>query len=303
MLAAEGHPARVLVPELLTLLSNSMAKSSWALYQRALQLLQEFMHKFSFSFELPLPPAMLALYVSYLYKCGYASSSITTYLSAISFIHKISNVTDSTSSFLVQKVLLGVKKVKPAIDARLPITLPVLNKLVGAAEVCVQGFYHISMFKSMLLLAFAVFLRVGEMSLSQGNKDNILKLSNIEFLERQTGLRITFTNYKHSAGKTARVVTRDQATIEALVKFLNLRGNAPGFLFVWPSGSPITRAVFNKMLQSCLKFCDLDTSVYKSHSLRIGAACHAAAQGFSHVQIRQLGRWNSDAFLKYIRLH
>ena len=38
-----------------------------------------------------------------------------------------------------------------------------------------------------------------------------------------------------------------------------------------------------------------------NHSFRIGAATWAAAKGFTDTQIRQLGRWKSNAFLNYIR--
>ena len=40
---------------------------------------------------------------------------------------------------------------------------------------------------------------------------------------------------------------------------------------------------------------------YKGHSFRIGAATFAAECGFSDAQIRLMGRWQSDAFRKYIR--
>ncbi len=39
----------------------------------------------------------------------------------------------------------------------------------------------------------------------------------------------------------------------------------------------------------------------KGHSFRIGAATFAAERGFSDAQIRSMGRWQSDAFRKYIR--
>ena len=47
-------------------------------------------------------------------------------------------------------------------------------------------------------------------------------------------------------------------------------------------------------LQRCLAYCGLDTSRYRSHSFRIGGACHAADRGYSDAQIRALGRWKSD---------
>ena len=65
--------------------------------------------------------------------------------------------------------------------------------------------------------------------------------------------------------------------------------------------SPITVSQFDTELQRCLIFCGLDTSRYKGHSFRIGAACHAADKGFSDAQTRALGRWKSDAFKVYIR--
>ena len=40
--------------------------------------------------------------------------------------------------------------------------------------------------------------------------------------------------------------------------------------------SPISAHQFNIELQRCLAYCGLDTSRYKSHSFRIGGACHAA---------------------------
>ena len=65
--------------------------------------------------------------------------------------------------------------------------------------------------------------------------------------------------------------------------------------------SAITRTFFVTQLKAALKFNNLDCALYKAHSFRIGAASWATAKGFSDSQIRLLGRWKSNAFLKYIR--
>ena len=70
---------------------------------------------------------------------------------------------------------------------------------------------------------------------------------------------------------------------------------------VWPDGKAISRTFFIAQLNAALKFNNLDSSLYKGHSFRIGAASWAAAKGFSDSQIRLLGRWKSNAFLRYIR--
>ena len=67
------------------------------------------------------------------------------------------------------------------------------------------------------------------------------------------------------------------------------------------------RMVFPYVVRTLIKFyitvsvCGLDSSRYKGHSFRIGAASLSAEKGLSDSQIRAMGRWNSNAFRKYIR--
>ena len=62
------------------------------------------------------------------------------------------------------------------------------------------------------------------------------------------------------------------------------------------------RSFSTDILRLALTSCGLNSSRYKGHSFRIGAASFAADRGMSDAQIRALGRWKSSAFLKYIRL-
>ena len=45
----------------------------------------------------------------------------------------------------------------------------------------------------------------------------------------------------------------------------------------------------------------LDYSNYHGHSFRIGAATSAAAAGIPDHAIKMLGRWDSSAYLLYVR--
>lgn len=282
-----------------------MAKSSWATYQQAIKVLDKFRNDFGVATTLPLQPVTMALFISYLFSKGYASSTVATYTSAVSFVHKINGFKDPADNFLVEKALQGTKKLKPQVDTRLPITYPILLKLVQASNHCFNTKFQQCMCTSMFLLAFAAFLRVGEFTVSHNNWENVLRLENLEWA-KSGNLKLRFTNFKHSKGREALIEINKQpgnnCPVKALQQYIALRGYESGCLYQWPSGNPVTRAEFVRMLNDCLKFSNLDPSVYKSHSLRIGAACQAAANGYSDAQVREMGRWKSDAFKRYIRL-
>ena len=63
--------------------------------------------------------------------------------------------------------------------------------------------------------------------------------------------------------------------------YLVLRGRRPGAIFISHLGNPVPRDAFATQLKRAFRQCGLDTSKYKSHSFRIGAASHAAEHGYS----------------------
>jgi len=129
-----------------------------------------------------------------------------------------------------------------------------------------------------------------------------------QLLNRQgqvTALQLTISTYKHSdTGRPFVIYIYKEALccpVRTILDFISTRGTARGPLFCWPDGAPIKRNSFVEQLNRALRFCKLDPALYKSHSFRIGAATWAAAKGFTDTQIRQLGRWKSNAFFQYIR--
>lgn len=288
------------------LLARSMAKSTWATYEHAWRVLQQFLINFQIPLSLPLDPLTLAFFITHMWQLGYAATTVSTYLSAIAFMHKIQGYQDPTATFLLQKVMRGMQKGQQTHDTRLPISYSVLRRLVMAIDLCCDGHYKTSLYKSMFLVGFFAFLRVGEMAYCNKNTENILRLSNVHWLAGKMSYIISFHNYKHSKGQVAYISLYRQHSVSAcpvaaLQSYIKLRGDSPGFLFCWPGGYPITRQEFSTILTATLQICNLSPQVFKSHSLRIGAATYAASLGLSDAQIRALGRWNSNAFKRYIR--
>ena len=276
------------------------------MYERVWSDLSTFCQQYlSKQLKIPVSISTLALYLAYLNNKGYAGSTISSYNSAVGYYHKLENVADPSTSFFISNLIQGIKKQKPSIDSRLPITLPILHKLVDAVDkVCIHPFYK-ALYKAMYLVAFHAFLRVGEMTSDVANNDNHCLQYRDVVVDKQ-GCVINFQSYKHSVpGTITQFDIQRQGghicPVYQLESYYRVRGNVMGPVFINIDGSLVGRDQFVRMLQKTLSHIGLSGDCYKSHSFRIGACCHAMEQGKSETQIRLLGRWHSNAFLRYIR--
>ena len=113
---------------------------------------------------------------------------------------------------------------------------------------------------------------------------------------------VSFHSYKHNQGPPVFLVISAHAAFRPIKAILAVRRNAPGPLFIFPGGTPVTKAYFGDQLKKSLAWAGLFSECYKGHSFRIGAAITAAMQGISDEKIQRMGRWKSQAFKKYIRI-
>ena len=65
---------------------------------------------------------------------------------------------------------------------------------------------------------------------------------------------------------------------------------------------PVTHHFITSKMAKILHFICIDQTNYQGHSFRIGAATHFASLGYSETYIKKLGRWNSNAVDRYIRI-
>ncbi len=92
------------------------------------------------------------------------------------------------------------------------------------------------------------------------------------------------------------------ATNHTLCLYLGVRSPSPGPLFIFKSGSPLTRSALVAHLQAALKKSGIAHSAYTGHSFRIGAATTAAKNGVEDSLIQILGRLKSAVYLAYIKI-
>ena len=282
------------------------------MYRRPWQILHKFLTD-RLGHPTPLFPISthtLALFIAFLAEQKYAASTVSSYISALSYPHRLASLPDPTKSEMIQLALRGYCKLNPSRDSRLPISLPILENIIVACEHTKSSLYSRKLTQAMYAFAFFAALRVGEITYRVNQScQNIIRFRQIVFMKTREGnvtaIKLTLNNYKHSDTSCPVDIfiyqEKPVCPVSLLLEYVSLRGQLPGPLFCWPDASPISRSCFVTSLTEDLQFCDLDVSHYKTHSFRIGAASWAAAKGMSDAQIRDFGRWKSNAFLRYIR--
>ena len=111
--------------------------------------------------KLPLSVSDIVLFVAYLSAKKLAPSTISTYISALSYVHKIGSFSDPTKAFVVHKIMTAQSRLCSKLDIRLPITRSILHKLVQALNHTITPAYQILLFQTMFLVAFYGFFSSG----------------------------------------------------------------------------------------------------------------------------------------------
>lgn len=278
-------------------------RRAWATFDRFSKDL------FSCSISIPLTVSDICLFVAFLHHEKFAPRTISTYLSALSYVHKILNVNDPTTAFLISKLVAGAYRLNHKPDMRFPITIPILNRLIACLQWVTSSIYDRYLFQAMFVLAFNAYARIGEITV-KNLESRVLQFSDISIAVvagKPTSVAVTFRHFKHNLSATPHTITFGHgptvvSAVQALADYTARRGNYEGPLFCLETRKPVSRLIFDRHLHRALSFCRLDSSMYKGHSFRIGAATHAARNNLSDAQIRALGRWSSNAFRKYIRI-
>ena len=248
---------------------------------------------------IPVTEQSLFLFIVCMKKQQYAAVTTTSYVSAIGYVHKLAGTYDPASSLLVKKSLQAIRKMQPSCDTRLPITKDILHLLVSTAGHAIHSMYRLKLMQAMFMLAYHAFLLVGEITESEHD----LFLSYVTLTT--TSIKLLFLSSKHASGVSQEAMVSAMTgemycPVHALSEYMPYRGKNPGPLFL-RRGKPLSRKDFVSGLKLLLSVAGIPDERFNSHSFRIGASTSCAAKGASDAQIRQLCRWHSGAFKRYIR--
>ena len=189
---------------------------------------------------------------------------------------------------------------------RLPITPQILQKIFRAWSQLHERDAH--MLQAACCLGFFGFLRAAEFttpSWAEFDKDAHLTIADIA-VDSQTYPSIIQVHIKQSKTDPFRqgvfiYIGKSHAAIcpvAIITRYLAVRGP----LFLCADGSPLSRNTLVTKVRAALAQAGIDSQAYSGHSFRIGAATTAAKNGVEDSLIQILGRWQSSAYLRYVKL-
>ena len=130
---------------------SSLQPSSIPTYRCAWKLFYQFLKRiFHFvSNSFPISPHTLAIIIAFMYNRNYAPSTLSSYVSALVYSHKFLSYSDPTKAFFIVQMLKGYNKLDYRLDTRLPIKLPVLQKLIESSAALYISEYQCCQFRAM----------------------------------------------------------------------------------------------------------------------------------------------------------
>lgn len=306
--------------ELQGLWEASLNQSTRKTYSSALQCFQNFMimngAKFS-KHGLPLiQESDLVYFVTHCKSVlKLKHDTIKLYLAGIRFHYIKSGLGDVLKGCdQLHYVLRGVKRLQSNVHhKRFPITTRILAQIWNVLDQGVFSPFVDLMLKCMYSCAFFGFLRCGEITCKSQNVEQFLQISDVHIKPGGSAFVLKLRTSKtdpFSKGVEIVIFENDHfKPVYTMISYLDARkslfssntGKSPLFVDNEFNLKPMPRDTFVLQLKEILLRIGYDDNKFSGHSFRIGAATAAAAAGVEDHVIKELGRWSSDCYNRYIR--
>lgn len=290
------------------LLRVSVSVNTASTYKNAISCFDDFRIQYGLGLNYPGRADHIVLFISYCFEKGFSPATIKTYISGLSFYHKLNNWYNPADLFVVKKLLEGCCRSRMRVDNRAPITPLILRSICASLSSVCYNDYEATMFKAAYLLTYYGLLRVSEVVHSTWQHyGRALQVQDVTFDKSGNSVFITIRRSKtYQVGPSTyfRIPCESDATVCpvcALKCYVASRSGAPGYFFKHQNNRPLTRAQFSAVLAKCISASPFRGQHILSHSFRIGRASELASNGVSDEAIMKLGRWRSSSFRTYIR--
>ena len=163
-------------------MNAAYANATLLRYHRAWTRFAKFCQDFGLPSSLPVNHNNVALFIGYLSTQSIRASTIRSLLSAIAWQHKVRSLPDPTQSFLIPRLLEGIKRSQKLPPNRVsPIPLSLLHNILGVLPRIIPSAHDLAAFTALFLLSYYAALRAGEVVRS-GGTPHFLLLKNVKII-------------------------------------------------------------------------------------------------------------------------
>ena len=259
----------------------------------------------------------VSLYGGYLVDHGIHSSTLKTYITAIKqtlltdgyawnddalYLHTLTSVTGAC------------KKNNDKSYSKFPIKRNLMELILCEIErMYSKQPYLDTLYKTIILFSYYGLLRIGEVTMGS----HVVKAKDVHVGTNKDKIKLVLysskTHGKRNKPQSIRMDALDESDNQKLLKFCpfeitreysNIRN---GYIqddeqfFVFSDHSPVKPCHVRKVLKRALKNLNLNPAHYGTHSFRTGRATDLMKLGYQIEEIKQLGRWKSNAVYRYLR--
>lgn len=285
----------------------SLAPSTRAKYERQIQFFRTIIS--SLQIEHTPVEKQVQAFMLWARDAGKSKSWVSGHLAAFSHKCKLAGLGDPAGAFLIKAALKGWARGETREpDDRAPITFNRLTAILDVLSGVTKSSFEQHLFTAAFCLAFYGAFRISEL-VAKGKFDKTGAALDLADVDLGDTLVIRWRRSKcDQAGLgTSRsfnpVADHKYCPVAVVRQYLRIRPPAPGIFLIHEDLSPLTRFQFGKILTSSLARAGLLGAGrrFSAHSFRIGAATEASQVGLDGDAIKNVGRWRSNCYKRYVR--
>ena len=261
---------------------------------------------------LTLSENLLCLFVAHLASQGLVPQTIKAYLSAIRFFHIMAGHGDPFAPGALPRLQYVVRGIKRAPRSpsrpRLPLTPPLLQAIKTCWAPKAADADTVMLWAA-CCMGFFGFMCAGEFTVTSAQnveQETCLSAQDVA-VDSHASPSIVRVHLKQSKTDPFRhgvdiFLGRTDAAlcpVAAILAYCAIRPAIASPFFVFEDGSPLTRERLVAAVRSALSHAGVNTAHYSGHSFRVVAATRA---GLQEATIKMLGRWESSAYERYVRM-
>lgn len=275
-----------------------------------------FCNRFEVPDPFPVTEHLLCSFAAFMADSGLATQTVKSYLAAIQNTQLSLGLPDpreQSSLPILKRVLAGISRSHLCRGQRSRVRLPITATLLRdvGKELVRSAHPERLVLWAVCCTAFFGFFRLGELLITrQSDFDPRLHLAWGDMaVDNPQATRMIKFHLKRSKtdpfGKGADIILGrtgcELCPVAAVLNYVAARGSRQDSFFITSRARPLTKQEFVSEFRKVLARLGIPDTNYAGHSFRIGAATSAALAGIEDSTIQLLGRWQSAAFLCYIK--